>query len=87
MKKSRYYCEIVSDSLGHISPSVGMLLEELEKLGKRPSTVLDVGCGNGRNSLAIAKKYGSQVNIVDRDESMLEWARTNFAQERVSEIG
>ena len=37
-----------------------MLGNELQRQGNEltsPQTILDLGCGNGRNSLYLAKKY------------------------------
>jgi cyclopropane fatty-acyl-phospholipid synthase-like methyltransferase len=43
-------------------------------------TILDLGCGNGRNSLYLAKKYKSaNVVLVDSDVSMLQWAQQLFS--------
>ena len=47
-------------------------------------TILDLGCGNGRNSLYLAKKYKSaNVVLIDCDNSMLKWAQL-FGLEGVS---
>jgi len=59
-----------------------MLDNELQREGNQttiPQTILDLGCGNGRNSLYLAKKYKtSNVVLVDCDVSMLEWAQQLF---------
>ena len=45
-----------------------------------PKTILDLGCGNGRNSLYIAKKYATaNVVLVDSDINMLNWAQKLFS--------
>lgn len=45
-----------------------------------PQTILDLGCGNGRNSLYLAHKYdASNVVLVDCDPSMLDWAKQLFS--------
>lgn len=75
----RYYCESLH-SLNHTSRSI-LLFEKLveEGLAKPPKNVLDIGCGNGRNSLYIAKKYGAVTTLVDKDSTMLEWAQKQYA--------
>jgi trans-aconitate methyltransferase len=43
------------------------------------NTILDLGCGNGRNSLYLAKKFNStNVVLVDSDINMLNWAQKLF---------
>jgi len=61
-----------------------MLLEELDQAVGKPTKILDIGCGNGRNSLALAKRYGSEVVLVDPDQSMLRWAQQSFESNRLS---
>jgi transcription initiation factor TFIIIB Brf1 subunit/transcription initiation factor TFIIB len=50
-----------------------------EGLARPPQNVLDLGCGNGRNSLYIAKKYGAVTTLLDKDSSMIEWAQKQYA--------
>jgi SAM-dependent methyltransferase len=46
------------------------------------NTILDLGCGNGRNSLYLAKKFNStNVVLVDSDINMLNWAQKLFSNE------
>ncbi|HKG87289.1 MAG TPA: methyltransferase domain-containing protein [Nitrososphaeraceae archaeon] len=51
-----------------------MIVNEIEKDLVKPKRIIDLGCGNGRNSLFLARKYGSEVVLVDYDKSMLDWA-------------
>jgi SAM-dependent methyltransferase len=77
----KYYCES-AHSLNHVSPSI-LLFDKLieEGLARPPKNVLDLGCGNGRNSLYIAKKYGAvtTTTLLDKDSNMLEWAEKQYA--------
>ena len=57
-------------------------LLELLKL-RAGSTILDVGCGNGRHSIELAKR-GFKVTGVDFSRAMLEEARKSAAQANVS---
>ena len=79
----RYYCESYSESVNHVTPSIVMLDNQLQRQGNElttPQIILDLGCGNGRNSLYLAKKYKSaSVVLVDSDDSMLEWAQQLFS--------
>jgi ubiquinone/menaquinone biosynthesis C-methylase UbiE len=43
--------------------------------GTRLTTILDLGCGTGRYSGALAEKFGAQVFAVDPSEKMLAEAR------------
>ena len=81
----RYYYEFNPQTIHHVSPSVLMLDNELQQdneVHKHAKTILDLGCGNGRNSLYLAKKYGStNIVLVDSDNSMLNWAQQLFSHE------
>ena len=74
----RYYCESNPQTINHVTPSVLMLDHNIQlnkETDKYTKTILDLGCGNGRNSLYLAKKYSSaNVVLVDADISMLNWA-------------
>ncbi|MDP4090934.1 MAG: class I SAM-dependent methyltransferase [Bacillota bacterium] len=48
----------------------------------KPGRILDIGCGNGRNSIYLAK-LGFQVDAVDFSEASIEWAREVAAEEKV----
>ena len=74
----RYYCESNPQSINHVTPSVLMLNHKLQSKRielQTTITILDLGCGNGRNSLYLAKKYNAMnVVLVDSDVNMLNWA-------------
>jgi SAM-dependent methyltransferase len=44
-----------------------------------PGRAIDVGCGNGRNSIFLAR-HGFSVEAVDLSETAIEWARERAAQ-------
>jgi SAM-dependent methyltransferase len=51
----------------------------------RPTTVLDLGAGTGRNSLALTREFSCQTTLVDTDAKMLEEALSNFRRFGLSE--
>jgi trans-aconitate methyltransferase len=71
----RYYCESNPQSINHVTPSVLTLdnkIQQENEIAKCTITILDLGCGNGRNSLYLAKKYNAMnVVLVDSDVNML----------------
>jgi len=75
----RYYCETFPDAIMHVSPSVSMYIHQVvTNQITKPKTVLDLGAGTGRNSLALAREFGSETTLVDSDARMLEEALSNF---------
>ena len=48
-----------------------------------PGKVLDIGCGNGRNAIYLAK-CGFQVDAIDISETSLGWAKENAKSEQVT---
>lgn len=44
-----------------------------------PGTALDIGCGNARNSLLLAKR-GCAVTAIDYSDSAIAWARDEIAK-------
>ena len=85
----RYYCESNPQTINHVTPSVLMLDHEIQlnkETDKHTKTILDLGCGNGRNSLYLAKKYSStNVVLVDADISMLDWAQHLFSLQDITD--
>jgi len=57
-------------------------LVELCNIGKG-KYVLDVGCGTGKTSCFLAKKYGCRVVGVDTSEKMLDWSKERAKEEGV----
>ena len=60
---------------------VRLTLEELEQLGAH--TLLDVGCGSGRNEPLFVKAGATHVTGIDFSQRMLELARTFSRQSGV----
>lgn len=82
----RYYCETFPDAIMHVSPSVSMYIHDvMTGQTPKPNTVLDLGAGNGRNSLALAREFGCKTTLVDSDAKMLEEALSNFRRFGLSE--
>ncbi len=74
----RYYCETSHQSINQVTASVLALDAEFERTGIKPRRIIDLGCGNGRNSLYLAKKYDVEVTLVDKDIQMINWAQELF---------
>lgn len=74
----RYYCETSHQSMNQVTASIVALDTEFERTGIKPRRIIDLGCGNGRNSLYLAKKYNVEVTLVDIDIQMINWAQELF---------
>jgi SAM-dependent methyltransferase len=65
-------------------PSIAPVHDRLS--GQPPAKVVEVGCGTGWASIAIAKAYPAvTVDGFDRDETSIELARKNAAEEAVDD--
>lgn len=82
----RYYCEYSANNVNHVSPSVTTVAEEFERTSQTPKNVLDLGCGNGRNSLYFARKYPCSVVLLDIDDKMLSWAGELFKTHGLKDV-
>jgi SAM-dependent methyltransferase len=74
----RYYCESSHQTINQVTASVLALDAEFERTGTKPCRIIDLGCGNGRNSLYLAKKYNVEVTLVDKDIQMINWTQELF---------
>lgn len=59
------------------------VVDYLEKKQLNVETVLDMGCGNGRNAIYLAKN-GCLVDAVDFSTESIEWAKENALKHNVS---
>ncbi len=71
------------DAIGH-RLLLGSLLEriaaDVAAVAPDGARVLEVGCGPGRLSILLARRYGLEVIGLDLDPAMVERARTNAAR-------
>lgn len=74
----RFYFQKSKKSLLTPSPGSKEVLSICKALGLTPERVLDLGCGNGRNSLLFSSSFGSSITLVDGDHSTVEIARSNL---------
>lgn len=74
---SLYYNLLYADK--DYAAESAFVLGLLQKYGKKPATVLDLGCGTGRHDLELARK-GIHVTGLDLSESMLEMGKLQIAE-------
>ena len=60
------------------------LVQELKKMGVKPLTMIDVGCGTGILSIALAKLFSSRIIAVDNDIHSVEMTKRNIAVNKVT---
>lgn len=58
----------------HIDEGTVALLNSIEG---NFSSILDIGCGYGPIGIALAKKYGAKVHMIDKDFVAVEYANKN----------
>lgn len=73
-----HYLQIMENPLAELQEYFDAEREYLEKYIGPESTVLDVGCGSGRNAKDIAP-IAASVTAIDIDEQMIAAAATNLA--------
>ena len=54
------------------------LVQELKNMGVKPLTIIDVGCGTGILSIALAKLFSSRIIAVDNDIHSVEMTKRNI---------
>lgn len=59
------------------------LISYFENYNINPETALEIGCGNGRNAIYMAKK-GCQVEAIDISSEAINWAHQNADRSNVS---
>lgn len=77
------------DSVASLQRDVGrQLLDNLDVLSSKPSTVLDLGCGTGYFSAALRRRYpGARYIGLDLAQGMVEYARTRCPEDAVFLVG
>ena len=68
------------DSLFKPSPGTRRIIDLCYSKNLVPESVLDLGCGNGRNALAIAQEFGSRITLIDSNERTLRTAYQNLEE-------
>jgi len=64
---------------GYCYNSDSIFLYDFISLFKPKGKLLDVGCGVGIVSLLISRDFALETTIIDKQESMLQYAKHNFA--------
>jgi len=59
------------------------LIQRLKKMGVNPSIIIDVGCGTGILSIALAKLFPSRIIAVDNDIHSIEMTKRNIDVNKV----
>ena len=59
------------------------LMQELKKMGIKPLTTIDVGCGTGILAIALAKLFPSRIIAVDNDIHSVEMTKRNIVVNQV----
>lgn len=75
---SHYYFQKSSNIDLKPSPATKQLINVLREINFSPKNVLDLGCGNGRNSHFLAKKFGCETTLVDKQQEFLLQAEENL---------
>ncbi|MGZ3449977.1 MAG: class I SAM-dependent DNA methyltransferase [Polyangiales bacterium] len=65
--------------------TVAEVEDVLSRLGKKPRSVIDLGCGTGRHA-AVLRARGIEVVGVDRSPAMVERARARGVDARVGDL-
>lgn len=67
-------------------PIEELLVEQVAAVAHEPASVVDVGCGTGATTLALARRLGADADVlgVDVSEPMLEAARARVARAGLS---
>ena len=60
------------------------LIQELKKMRVNPLTIIDVGCGTGILSIAVAKLFPSRIIAVDNDIHSVEMTKRNIVVNKVT---
>ena len=60
------------------------LIQELKKMQVNPTTIIDVGCGTGILSIALAKLFPSRIIAVDNDVHAVEMTKRNIVVNKVA---
>lgn len=73
-----FYYQRDDSSLFKHSPSTKQVIKTCFDQEIIPEHILDLGCGNGRNSLAIASTFGAKITLIDEVQNTLYDAMSNI---------
>ncbi len=60
------------------SPGTKMALKYLQNNRIGVNSILDLGCGNGRNSFYLSKNVGARAHLIDIDRDLLNYVKIKF---------
>ena len=61
----RFYFEKSQNTLFKPTPAIKQLINICHERNISPKNILDIGCGNGRNSYALASEFGCEISLID----------------------
>ncbi len=60
------------------SPGTKMALKYLQNNKISVNSIIDLGCGNGRNSFYLSKNIGAKAHLIDIDRDLLNYVKIKF---------
>lgn len=73
-----FYFSMAKNSFFQASPGTKLAYKYLMKKNIGIKTVLDLGCGNGRNSFFFSKNFDTTAHLIDIDRDLLNYVKELF---------